>query len=202
MSSLSDDHIRHMMLEVLHKAAKEAPTSVGLSRDKMKDVLQIPENKLDFNMFYLRDKQLVRLYQAMGTPWESAEITAYGIDVVEDKEKYKDKFPFIQTTIQEIHGDVYAPVIQAVNSQVNFSQQITDAFKQAYNMVETKGELPPEEKEEIKKNLKLLEEELKNKEPDAGKIQGLLRWLKQNANWVVPTIIQVILKGIEMALSK
>jgi len=202
MSSLSDSEIRHMMLEVLLKASQEDPTGVGLDRDKMKEILQIPENKMDFNMFYLKDKGLVQLLQSLGTPWNFAQITAYGIDVVENKEKYKDEFPFIQTTIQEIHGNVYGSVIQAVASEVSFSQQVTDVFKQAYKIVETKGDVPPEQKEEIKKNLKLLEEELQNKEPDAGKIQGLLRWLKQNASWVVPTIMQVILKGIEMALGK
>lgn len=200
MSSMSDSEIRHMMLEVLLKASQEDPTGVGLSRDRMKEILQIPENRMDFNMLYLKDKGLVQLLQSIGTPWNFAQITAYGVDVVENKEKYKNEFPFIQTTIQEIHGNVYGHVIQAVSSQVSFTQQVTDAFKQAYNIVETKGEVTTELKEEIKKNLKLLEDELNKKEPDAGKIQGLLRWLKQNASWIVPTIIQVILKGMEMVL--
>lgn len=106
----------------------------------------------------------------------------------------------IQASIQEIHGDVYGPAIQAVSSQVSFSQQVNDAFRQAYGMVETKGDVPPEQKEEIKKNLNLLEEELNKKEPDAGKIQGLWKWLRRNASWVVPTLVQVILEGTKMAL--
>jgi hypothetical protein len=202
MSPLTADQIRHLILEVLHKLAEEDATSMGLDRMKMKEILQVPENQMDFNIFYLRDKGLIKLLQTMGTPWTLAKITAYGIDVVEDKERYKQQFPFIQTTIQEIHGNVYGPVIQAVESQISFNQQVTDAFKQAHTIVDAKGDLSFEQKEEIKQHLRLLEEELGNEEPNAGKIQELWKWLKQNASWVVPTLTTVVLEGTKIAMGR
>ena len=63
----------------------------------------------------------------------------------------------------QVQGDVNAPIIQATDSQVNFGQQVNDAFKRAYSMVEGKNDIQPEQKEEIKKNLKDLQEELQIK---------------------------------------
>ena len=100
----------------------------------------------------------------------------------------------------QIQGDVNAPIIQATDSQVNFSQQVNDAFKQAYRMVENKIDVQPEQKEDIKKNLKVLEEELQNKEADLGRIQKAWTWIKRNADWLVPTLTQVISDGIQIAL--
>jgi len=48
--------------------------------------------------------------------------------------------------------------------------------------------MSPELEEEIKKKLKLLEEELHSREPNLDKIQELWKWLKQNAGWIVPTL--------------
>ena len=201
MSSINHDEIRHRILEILYEFEQENPLIVGgLSRDKMKEILHISEEKMDFNMVYLEQKGLLTLFKGIGT-WFHARITAFGIDVIGDKEKFSEQFPFIQTNIQEIHGDVHGILVQAVESQVvSFNQQITTAFQQARNITETKEDIRPTLREEVKKYLNLLEEELKRKEPDAGKIQMLWKWLRRNANWVVPTLTQVVLEGLKMAL--
>ena len=165
----------------------------------MKEILQIPEKQMDFNMFYLKEKRLVSLFEVIES-WIYARITAFGIDVIERKEKYLEEFPFIQTAIQEIHGDVYGTVVQAVESQVSFNQQVDTVFQQARKITETRTDIKASLREEVKKHLNLLEEELKRKEPDAGKIQTLWKWLKRNANWVVPTLTQVVLEGLKIAL--
>jgi uncharacterized protein YfkK (UPF0435 family) len=100
---------------------------------------------------------------------------------------------------QEIHGDVHGNVTQVVGSQVNFNQQVTDAFKKAYSMVEKKEDISPEQKDVIVKNLNVLEEELQSKELDAGKIQEIWKWLKRNSSWLVPTLSTVIVEGIKIA---
>jgi hypothetical protein len=202
MSAVTDNELRHQILELLHKSAQQDPLTLGLDRARMKEHLQVPENQMDFNIFYLRDKRLIELLQCMGTPWVLAKITAFGIDVIEDKDRFKVEFPFIQTNIQQIQGDVNAPVIQAVGSQVNFDQQVTYAFNQAQTIVESREGISPEQKEEIKEQLRRLEEELKSQEPDAGNIQKLWKWLKQNASWVVPTLTTVILEGAKIAMGK
>lgn len=165
----------------------------------MLELLQTTKEKMDFNMLYLEQKDLVELHKVMGSLWEIANITAFGTDVVEDKRKYGGQFPFIQTTIQEIHGDIYGQVVQAVQSAVSLDQQMSDAFKKANEMVDEKTDLPETLRNEIRQNLRLLKEEFKNKPPDAGKVQKTWEWLKRNANWVVPTLTQVVLEGIKRA---
>jgi hypothetical protein len=44
---------------------------------------------MDFNVFYLTDESLIKLTRAIGIPWINAQITAFGIDVVEDKDRFK-----------------------------------------------------------------------------------------------------------------
>lgn len=203
MSAVTDDQLRYSILQILYKTAQEDVMSLGLERTKMIDLLKVTEKRVDFNIFYLRDKTLIELLQTMGTPWVLAKITAYGIDVIEHQNNFKTQLPFIQTNIQNIQGNVNAPVIQAVGgSQVTFDQQITNAFSQANTIVEDRTDLSGEQKEEIKNYLKHLQEELGNKEPDAGKIQRLWKWLKQNASWIVPTLATVVLEGTKKAMGE
>lgn len=91
-------------------------------------------------------------------------------------------------------------ISQAINPQVNFNQQLNEAFKKAHRIVDTKSDILLRQKEEIKQNLRVLEEELKNKEADAGKIQKTWGWLKRNADWLVPTLAQVVSDGIKIGL--
>jgi len=200
MPSAENDEIRHRILEILHKAAQENPEAVGVDRKRMLELLQTTKEKMDFNMLYLEEKDLVELHKVYGSLWEVANITAFGTDVVENKTKYGGQFPFVQTTIQEIHGNVYGPAVQAVQSNVNINQQISDVFKKAQDMVDSRTGLSEALKNEIRENLKLLEGELKNRKPDAGKIQRTWEWLKNNANWIVPTLTQVVLEGTKIAL--
>ena len=199
MSIMSDDQIRYRILQILHKAAKDNPVSFGLEKEKMQGLLKISKDQIEFNMSYLEQKGLVRRSGFLGPPYWFATITAFGIDVVEHGEMFAKQFPFMQVTIQQIQGDIHGNVIQAVNSQINFSQQVNDAFKEAYDKVESKTGITPEQKAEVKKNLVALEEELK-RERDLNKIQKLWLWLKENANWVAPTVMQVVLEGIKIAL--
>ena len=101
---------------------------------------------------------------------------------------------------QIIQGDVYGNVTQAIGSEVHFSQQITDSFKIAYNIVENKDNISNEEKEEIIKNLKVLEGKLQSKKDlDEIPSSAPMKWLKQNANWIIQAIIKVVMKGLDIA---
>jgi len=62
-----------------------------------------------------------------------------------------------------------------------------------------KTEIQSELRGEIKKRVKLLEEELRNPEPNLSKIQELWKWLKQNANWIIPTLTQIVLEVVKIA---
>jgi hypothetical protein len=203
MSAVANSELRHQILEILYRSAQQNSLIFGVDRAKMKELLQVSESQIDFNVIYLKEKGLVELLQPLGKgQWSFARITAFGIDVIEDKDRFKENFPFILTNIQQIYGDVNAPVTQAVGSQVNFEQQVNTAFDQVQILIERKEVITLEQKDEIKVRLGLLKEELKKQEPDVGKIQGLWKWFKQNASWVVPTLSQVVLEGTKLALGK
>ena len=191
LAALSDDQVRLLILEILFKKARESPTNPYVNKEEMLEKTAVPEHQLDFNIYYLGEKGLVRLETAM-QGWYMAQITAFGIDVIENKETYKTSFSFINNTIQ-VHGNNYGNIGQAVNNAtVNFNQNITNAFTEAYETIEARASTTAEEKEAIRSNSKLLEEEIRKEEPDAGKIQQLWKWLKQNASWLVPTLSQVV----------
>jgi hypothetical protein len=106
------------------------------------------------------------------------------------------KFP-IQVVIQHIQGSIQGNVIQEGVSQVSFNQWATDAFKRAYLQVENKADVSLKLRENVKKKLEILEEELKSNRPDAGKIQKYWNWLRRNASWVIPVITEVVIEGMK-----
>ncbi len=196
--SPSNDQVRVIILDFLHKELQEHPRDVT-NKENIVQALGVPQKQLDFNMFYLQEKGLVELITAMDG-WHCANITAYGIDVIENKDSYKSEFPFINNTTIQVQGNNYGAIIQANNhSTIIFHQQISDAFKEAYEKIEKEQSLAPELKEQIKVKTKALEEELNKAEPDAGIIQQSWKWIKQNANWLIPTLTQVVTEGIKIA---
>ncbi|MGD0028756.1 MAG: hypothetical protein ABSC91_07435 [Candidatus Bathyarchaeia archaeon] len=120
-------------------------------------------------------------------------------EIIKNLEFYK-KLPVSQVLIQQIQGGVQGNVYQEIEPHLNFNQQVAGAFKHAYLQVENKADVSIELKQDIRRNLEALEKELKSEEPDAGKVQSHWRWVRQNANWVVPTIMQVVIEGIKIAL--
>ena len=196
LSSLSDDEIQLAILDILCKAAQEQPRGYDFSRDDLKQVLQVPENDIDLNISYLRDRGLVELHQSRGSAWEFAEINSHGADALETKKGHKNKSRPIPANTMQVHRNSNAPVIQAAGSKVDFSQRVSNAFKQVCKMVETKNKITSVQKDKIKKHLRLLEKELMRKEPGIGKIEQSMKWLKQNASWIVPTVSQVVVRTI------
>jgi dCTP deaminase len=83
--------------------------------------------------------------------------------------------------------------IQAKDSQIVI-QQINSVFQNARNITESKTEISPESKKETLSYLDSLQEEMKKKEPDAGKIQKTWNWLKRNASWVIPVLTPIVLE--------
>jgi hypothetical protein len=189
--------LRRKILELFYEKALKNPNSCVVTREEVKAILSVPDNLIDLNVLYLHGKHLVKIIRMSSHHWETAVIDFDGMDVIEHKEKYVKEFPFMQVTFQHINGNVFGNAIQAVDSQVSFNQQMTDAFKQVYDKLDANKALSLEIKEETKKNLNTLEDELLSKSANLDRIQKSWTWLKQNANWVVPTLTQVVLEGIK-----
>ena len=195
MSLVDNNQIRYRILEELYKYEQKEPGRLGVENEAMLGTLGATSEQMDFNMLYLEEKGLVELLKVMGSLWRNVRITALGIDVVENKERYMNDFPFIQAVIQQIQGPIYGTVVQAVSSQVNFSQQVANAFQEAQRLTNEQS-IAKELKTEITENLEALKREIVSGQPDAGQIQRPWNWLKRNASWVVPTLTQIVVEGL------
>jgi len=80
-----------------------------------------------------------------------------------------------------------------INAQLTFNEQVTKSFNDARSLVQT-HQISDDDKDTINSRLSALETELK-KEPqnrEQPKIKRFYEWLKNNANWLVPTISSVL----------
>ncbi len=198
--SVSDDQVRLDILLLLHKHLGDDPKRSGVDRAIIQDTLKVPEKQMDINISYLEDNALVILSRTFGTQWTFAKITSDGIDVIENRERYADKFAFAQASTSQIQDEDNENIFRPVASEASFSQQLTDAFRQARDQVRA-SKLSRSDEEKIEKQLKALEKELqKTKKADLGTIQKDWEELKKKANWLSPAIAQVVLEGIKKAL--
>ena len=198
--SKSDDQVRSDILELLYKRVGDAPSSSGVDRAIIQANLGISEKKMDDNMSYLESNSLVALNRVTGSQWSFAKITSDGIDVIENKERYADKFLFIQASTNQITDESPEKLVGTTHDGVSFNQQVTDAFTKASGQV-LDAKISIGEKGKIEKQLKVLEKELlKTNKADLGAIQKYWEWLNKNASWLNPTIAQVVLRGIKITM--
>lgn len=192
MPKLSNDEIRYKILEILYKVASKSGSNWQVLRSYLIGHLKINENLVDFNVFYLADRDLARIMKYRGGNWEIVVITGKGIDVYEHKVDFVSQYPFIKIAVQKIDGTVYGGAVQGIDSQIDLNQKITDSFRMAYDLVEIERNIADEQKTEIRRSLGELEEEIKSKKPDRDKVRRLWDWIKENANWVIPTLREII----------
>ncbi len=194
MPEISNDEVRYKILQVLYETATKS-ADWRVQRSYLKTKLNLDEKQIDFNLLYLDSRKLAQVTEARDSNWEQVRITGKGIDVYEHKLKFVDRYPFIQVAIQNIEGAVSGNAVQSM-STVNITQ-ITDAFNNAFSIVKSEPNVPEEKRKEVIRNLEALQEELKKEKPNLSKAKAIWTWLKNNANWIVPTlkdIVETILK--------
>jgi len=188
--------IRYRMLKKLYDYYHENPLSSGIHRNTMLEMLNVQENIMDANMLYLIEKRLVKSQGSVAFAWRFAKIKAFGIDVIENEEKYKDQFPFMQ--VQIVQGNNYGNMAQAgADSQITIAQ-INEAFQRARDLTKAKEGIPEELEKEVEDNITTLEDEIKKDKQEWGKIQKSWNWLKANASWVVPILKEIIIEAMKM----
>lgn len=190
-----NDQVRYRILERLYSHDQDDPGSLGIDRQALISILGHPENVVDRNVLYLETKGLVNLLKTLGSLWAMAKITAHGTDVIENKDKYRDRYPFV-VQVQNIHGDVYGSVVQANESSVTITQtQSGNEFQKARKLVQ-ESELNESVKKEAIANIDLIEQECDSETPNVGKIKSSVDWIKRNAHFVAPIITGVASKVI------
>ena len=196
----SNNWIRIRVLEELYDVYHKAPGEYGLDRATLLKHLKVSEELLDANILYLEEKKLIELLKTSGSIFENAMITAYGIDVIERKGEYGHEFPFLNINVQQIKGNVYGQAIQAIQSNLEATQNISNSFKKARDIINDDGELSPEIKKEANDQIDILEEESKKETPDAGTVQRSWEWLKRNASIIIPILVDSVKYMIDKIL--
>lgn len=97
-SNPSHDQVRYSILTVLYKKAETSPNNCEVNREKIIELLNVPEETIDFNIKYLVEEKLIKTETTMES-WVWAEITSDGFKVIEHKEENKNRFPFLNATI-------------------------------------------------------------------------------------------------------
>ena len=105
-SKNSSNWVRKRILEELYDFYNIVIERCWLDRAILLKYLNVSEELLDSNILYLEEKKLVDLRRDHDSVFQNAVITAYGIDVIERKDKYAHEFPFLNIDIQEKKGDV------------------------------------------------------------------------------------------------
>lgn len=197
MSKLTDNDIRLSILKLLNGRLNSYPRSPALNYDDLERDLNASLDEIKDNCYYLEVRKFINSVYS-GNQGIIFTITDEWINFLERSKQVK------QNQSQQVVS-VNAPnygniaVTQGNNNVIAFNQQITDAFKQAYDKI-TDSELPAQEKEAINNQLNDLKQAFhKEDKADVGKIQKISKWLKDNANWITPILANVIKKGIEIA---
>lgn len=140
---LSNNEIRNRILQILFDYYYEESVLSGIERSKMLELLQVPEKNIDANMLYLEQKGLITLGHEMGSLWTDANITAYGIDAIENKEKFKDQFQdkelqVLNSLLQSIkwHSDLAVIIQEYLNTMPCTSLTIDNLLSATTKLVE------------------------------------------------------------------
>jgi hypothetical protein len=198
--STPDDQIRLNILELLYKRFRDNETSPGVDRAIIQAILGLSEKEMDVNILFLAEKALVALTMTTGSKWTFAKITPDGMEVAENKELYAEKLSATQDATGQNLENPQENFVRTMDPQLNFAEQLSDGFNQAYNQIRD-ANISNSEKGKIEKQLIILEKELhKAQNADLGKIQKQWEWLKKNAGWLNPTLGQVVLEEIKTVL--
>ena len=197
--SLTDNQVRLEILQLLYNLASDNPSSLGIDRAIIQATLHISQQQMDDSVSFLEANGLVGLFRADGTKWTFAKITGDGLDVVDHKERYAEKYAFTQNETSQIQESKQQKFSKK-DPNANFTELVAISFKQASDQVlgSSKSNY---DKSKIEKRLKEFQKELtKAKKADLNSIQKDWAWLKKNAGFVCPEVAPAVLETIRLIL--
>jgi hypothetical protein len=196
--SLSDNQVRLDILQILYNHTSDNPTSLGVDRAIIQATLQISQQQMDEAVSFLEANGLAILSRAGSAKWTFAKITSDGLDVVENKERYAEKYAFTQNTSTQIKENQQQ--VSKSQTKTAFQDLLTTTFRQASDQV-LSSSASNNDKGKIEKQLKEFQKELlKGGKADLGSIRKKWEGLKKNASWLTPTLGATVLETIKLIL--
>ncbi len=93
-NELSDGEVQLSILTLLFNIRRKQPKDPEVRREKIIEVLGLPEDRIEFNTDYLKEKRLIEILGTYCGGWVFAKITALGIDAINNKEERKKTYNF------------------------------------------------------------------------------------------------------------
>jgi len=180
---MDNQEIRRKILELLYEHALE--NSTEMSDDLLNQELDIEFNKLNFNIDYLEKEGYISVQRFLGEDY-LVEIESKGINLVETPEKFDSLFPIVNIT--QIYNSK-GVVVGSDNVEINLDESINvkDSFNEIYQEI-----MKHENSDEITENIKVIENELNKNEIDKSNIKNSIHWLRRNAAWTIPSLVQIL----------
>jgi hypothetical protein len=86
-NELSDGEVQLSILTLLFNIRRKQPKDPEVRREKIIEVLGLPEDRIEFNAEYLKEKMLIEILGTYMGGWTWAKITALGIDAMANKQE-------------------------------------------------------------------------------------------------------------------
>ncbi|MDO5836099.1 MAG: hypothetical protein Q4P17_06285 [Methanobacterium sp.] len=180
---MDNQEIRRKIIELLYDNASKG--SERVTKGILKKELGIGYNELNFNINYLEKERYISVERFMGGHYV-VEIRSRGINLVENPKKFDSLFPLVNITqIYNSKGVVVGS--SHIKLNIDESVNIKDSFNEIYNELRNQ-----KNSDEIIEKIKAIEHELNNDTINKSKIKNSMDWLKRNANWTIPSIVQII----------
>jgi hypothetical protein len=184
--------IRRQILQLLYDELRDNPPG-GVELSEIANRLAQGQQAIQFNINYLAEKELIEISKTMIRPrtFLFIQITATGIDLVEDPNEFNNRFP--PQVVQNIIGDKFEVVVGDNASNVAVGKDIrqiasiapdADGLAQIctaylYELQDASGPDAPQ-LADVAAALERLERTLADDDPDLGEVQRIKRLLVEH----------------------
>ena len=156
-------------------------------------------------LYYLRDKEYVEITSETSHSGDDvllARITAFGRDIVEDEEKLEKEFPLVSVTIDQSKtqniGETYSSAI-SLEGDATLSQHmsIQALFTNVYQKIDQKKKDEPELNNQLKKEVKEVEDAINSGNVTLGVIKERLWAIIKKASWLKDILLPIAIEAIK-----
>lgn len=222
-TKLNNIQIRRRILQLLYEVHNR-DSHGAIEQDEFAERLNLPANRVQSNLTYLYDKKLVQLRRTSTggrRVYHFAQITASGIDLLDDPSEFNERFP-PQVIYQYVAGDNLQVTIgdnasevmvgkDIIKLQFGADHSLEEVSARFVASFEGRSGLSEVDREEITVQLERLQELLRGEELDLGKVQRIKRSLIEQegrpaamttALFSHPAVVRPIQEAVERLIGR
>lgn len=172
----------------------------GLDLAELAKRIGVPVRQVQVALKYLVDMGLLNGQYVLGTDVPIVMgITALGMDVIDDPQKFLGRFEINQQTV-EIMGPNYGQIAQGQQGSMIGQTQALNTFEEAERLIDARDGVSSPEKEQLKTSVKEIDFELKKDRFSVDRIKTLLGSLRKY-EWLYPLIVNLVERSLKSLLS-